>query len=101
MSRTTIHLVNPFASAFGGSERRALDYHALLSTDADVTLWAESDPDVTLAGHPFRRLDPAGGTLPLGGTLVPLGTFAERRHWLAAPRPEPPSIGSSRPQREL
>ena len=64
MSRTTIHLVNPFASAFGGSERRALDYHALLSADADVILWAERDPDVTLAGYPFRRLDPAGGTLP-------------------------------------
>ena len=68
MSRTTIHLVNPFASAFGGSERRALDYHALLSTDADVILWAESDPDVALAGYPFRRLDPTGGILPHGGT---------------------------------
>ena len=88
MSRTTIHLVNPFASAFGGSERRALDYHALLSADADVILWAERDPDVTLAGYPFRRLDPAGGTLPHGGTLVLLGTFAERRHWLTRARPE-------------
>ena len=88
MSRTTIHLVNPFASAFGGSERRALDYHALLSANADVILWAERDPDVTLAGYPFRRLDPAGGTLPHGGTLVLLGTFAERRHWLTRARPE-------------
>ena len=88
MSRTTIHLVNPFASAFGGSERRALDYHALLSTDADVILWAERDPDVALAGYPFRRLDPAGGTLPRGGTLVLLGTSAERSHWLAHARPE-------------
>jgi glycosyltransferase involved in cell wall biosynthesis len=88
MSRTTIHLVNPFASAFGGSERRALDYHALLSTDADVILWAERDPDVALAGYPFRRLDPAGGTLPHGGTLVLLGTSAERSHWLARARPE-------------
>jgi len=88
MSRTTIHLVNPFASAFGGSERRALDYHALLSTDADVILWAERDPDVALAGYPFRRLDPAGDTLPHGGTLVLLGTSAERSHWLARARPE-------------
>jgi glycosyltransferase involved in cell wall biosynthesis len=88
MSRTTIHLVNPFASAFGGSERRALDYHALLSTDADVILWAERNPDVALAGYPFRRLDPAGGNLPHGGTLVLLGTSAERSHWLARARPE-------------
>ena len=88
MSRATIHLVSPFASAFGGSERRALDYHALLSTDADVILWAERDPDVALAGYPFRRLDPAGGTLPHGGTLVLLGTSAERSHWLARTRPE-------------
>ena len=88
MSRTTIHLVNPFASAFGGSERRALDYHALLAADADVILWAESDPDVALAGHPFRRLDPASGIFPQGGTLVLLGTAAERRHWLARARPE-------------
>ncbi|HTR58103.1 MAG TPA: glycosyltransferase [Casimicrobiaceae bacterium] len=88
MSRKTIHLVNPFASAFGGSERRALDYHALLSTDADVILWAERNPDVALAGYPFRRLDPAGGTLPHGGTLVLLGTSAERSHWLARARPE-------------
>jgi glycosyltransferase involved in cell wall biosynthesis len=88
VSRTTIHLVNPFASAFGGSERRALDYHALLTADADVILWAESDPDVALAGYPFRRLDPTGGTLPQGGTLVLLGTAAERRHWLARARPD-------------
>jgi hypothetical protein len=32
--------------------------------------------------------EPARGTLPLGGTLVLLGTFAERRHWLARARPE-------------
>ena len=88
MSRTTIHLVNPFASAFGGSERRGLDYHALLSADADVILWADRDPDVALAGYPFRRLDPAGGTLPHGGTLVLLGTSAERSHWLPRARPE-------------
>src|SRR5207247_7270146 len=76
------------SNTFGGSERRAVDYLALLSPHADVTLWAEAEPHRELARLPFRRLDPAGGSLPEGGTLVLVGIYIERGHWLARVRPE-------------
>ena len=84
----TIHLVCPLSRAFGGSERRAADYLALLSAHADVTLWAEKEPDGALACLPFRRLDPASGSVPEGGTLVLVGIYTERNHWLARTRPD-------------
>jgi glycosyltransferase involved in cell wall biosynthesis len=86
--RPTIHLVCPLANAFGGSERRAADYLALLSARADVTLWAEKEPHGDLARLAFRRLDPASGSVPEGGTLVLVGVYIEREHWLARTRPE-------------
>ena len=88
MHGPTIHLVCPLSNAFGGSERRAADYLALLSPHADVTLWAEAEPHGELARLPFRRLDPAGDSLPEGGTLVLVGIYIERGHWLARVRPE-------------
>jgi glycosyltransferase involved in cell wall biosynthesis len=88
MHGPTIHLVCPLSNAIGGSERRVVNYLTLLSPHANVTLWAEEEPHDTLAGHPLRRLDPARGSLPEGGTLVLVGVFIERGHWLARTRPE-------------
>lgn len=83
-----IHLVCPLSKAFGGSERRAADYLALLSAHADVTLWAEREPRGEFARLAFRRLDPASGSVPEGGTLVLIGIYIERSHWLKRTRPE-------------
>jgi glycosyltransferase involved in cell wall biosynthesis len=84
----SIHLVNPLSIAFAGSERRTLNYYRLLSGHADVTLWAEKEPDAALAQYPTRRIDPANGTIPSGGTLVLVGVYAERESWLALAKPE-------------
>jgi glycosyltransferase involved in cell wall biosynthesis len=86
--RPTIHLVCPLSSAIGGSERRTLNYLALLSPYADVTLWTDDEPHEAFAGYPLRRLDPQRGCVPEGGTLILVGIFVERRHWLARTRPE-------------
>jgi glycosyltransferase involved in cell wall biosynthesis len=83
----SIHLVNPLSIAFAGSERRTLNYYRLLSGDADVTLWAESEPDAGLKQYPARRIDPANGSIPHGGTLVLVGVYAERESWLARAKP--------------
>ena len=83
-----IHLVCPLSKAFGGSERRAANYLALLSAHADVTLWAEREPRGEFARLAFRRLDLASGSVPEGGTLVLVGVYIERSHWLARARPE-------------
>ena len=88
MHGPTIHLVCPLSNAFGGSEQRVADYFALLSPHADVTLWAEEEPVGEVARLPFRRLDSARDRLPQGGTLVLVGIFIERGHWLARTRPE-------------
>jgi glycosyltransferase involved in cell wall biosynthesis len=82
MHAPTIHLVCPLSNAFGRSEQRTADYLALLAPHADVTLWAEEKPHDTLAGHPSRRLDPASGSLPEGGTLGP-GRYFHRARPLA------------------
>jgi glycosyltransferase involved in cell wall biosynthesis len=80
--RPAIHLVNPLANPFGGSEHRALNYFSLLSPRADVTLWASKDPDHEFLHLPFRRLDRAGRNLPEGGTLVLVGIYGV---WTGAP----------------
>jgi glycosyltransferase involved in cell wall biosynthesis len=86
--RPTIHLVNPLVDAFGGSERRTLNYFSLLGPHADVTLWAEGEPHAQFAGLPLRRLDPTRNELPRGGMLVLVGIYVERAHWLTRARPE-------------
>ena len=88
MRRPTIHLVCPLSNAIGGSERRAVNYLTLLSPYANVTLWTDEEPHDKFARHPLRRIDPGCGTVPKGGTLVLVGIFIERGHWLARTRPE-------------
>lgn len=88
MPQPSIHLVNPFSIAFAGSERRTLGYYRLLSGHADVTLWAEKEPDAGLKQYPTRRIDPASGSIPHGGTLVLVGVYVERESWLALTKPK-------------
>jgi glycosyltransferase involved in cell wall biosynthesis len=88
VDRPSIHLVNPLTNAFGGSERLTVDYFTLLSSRADVTLWAEEEPHAEFAHLPVRRLDPVRDVLPQGGTLVLVGIYIDRTHWLARVRPD-------------
>jgi glycosyltransferase involved in cell wall biosynthesis len=88
--RPAIHLVNPLTNAFGGSERRTLNYFTLLSPRGDVTLWALKDPHHVFSHLPFRRLDRAGSNLPQGGTLVLVGIYGiwTGAPWLGRVRPD-------------
>jgi glycosyltransferase involved in cell wall biosynthesis len=79
---SSIHLVNPLSRPFGGSEKRTLDYYALLVGHADVRLWAEEEPDASLSGLPIERIDPSRKSFPRGGTIVLVGVFISREHWL-------------------
>src|SRR5438034_6348574 len=88
MRRPIINLVNPLSNAFAGSERRTVNYFRLLSPRAEVTLWAEGEPHRELSRVPFRRLDSASGNLPEGGTLVLVGIYVDRGHWLRRIRPD-------------
>ncbi len=90
MYRPTIHLVNPLFSPHGGSEHRTLNYFALLSPRADVTLWALKEPHRELSHLPFRRLDREGKNLPEGGTLVLVGIYGiwTGAPWLTRIRPD-------------
>ncbi len=88
--QSTIHLVNPLFSPHGGSEHRTLNYFALLSPRADVTLWALKEPHRELSHLPFRRLDREGKNLPEGGTLVLVGIYGiwTGAPWLTRIRPD-------------
>lgn len=88
MHRPIINLVNPLSNAFAGSERRTVNYFKLLSPRAEVTIWAEGEPHPELSRLPFRRLDSAAGDLPEGGTLVLVGIYIDRSHWLRRIRPD-------------
>ena len=88
VNRLSIHIVNPLTDAFGGSEQRTVDYFTLLSSRADVTLWAEEEPHAEFAHLPLRRLGPARDGLPQGGTLVLVGIYIDRTRWLARVRPD-------------
>jgi len=88
LRRPVLHFLNPLSNAFAGSERRTINYLALLSSRSNLTLWAEKEPHRELAGLPFHRLDPVGGILPQGGTLVLVGIYVDRIHWLERARPD-------------
>jgi glycosyltransferase involved in cell wall biosynthesis len=90
VSRPAIHLLNPLTNPFGGSEHRAVNYFALLSPRADVTLWALKDPHPAFSHLPFRRLDREGTNVPEGGTLVLVGIYGiwKGAPWLRRVRPD-------------
>lgn len=98
MQRPVIHLVNPLCTAYAGSERRTLGYHALLAEHAKVTLWADVEPDSALSGYPIRRIDPTTNNIPCRGTIVLIGVFVDREDWLAQARPQRVVIVYNTPQ---
>ena len=90
MYRPAVHLVNPLANPFGGSEHRTINYFTLLSPRADVTLWGLKEPHRAFSHFPFRRLDRSGRNLPEGGTLVLVGIYGvwNGAPWLRRIRPD-------------
>ena len=90
MYRPAIHLVNPLANPFGGSEHRTVNYFGLLSARTDVTLWALKEPHRAFWQLPFRRLDRSGRNLPEGGTMVLVGIYGvwNGAPWLRRIRPD-------------
>lgn len=78
-----IHLVNDFR-AIGGSENHTFRLYQVLSPFAEVVLWSQSEP----IGHyralcpDMRVLDPSGGAMPMGGTLVIVGNYLDLTPWM-------------------
>lgn len=82
-----IHLINPMENAVGGSEWRTIELYRLLAPHAEVRIWSESTPDPELCRHvPVRRIDPAAGSLPQGGTLLFIGCYRVPGPWVARTR---------------
>ncbi len=82
-----IHLVNPFANAFGGSEQRTISLYEELKDRCKVLLWSEFDLDGRLAGYPIQRIDARQGLGPSGGVLVIAGNYFPVGSWLQSARP--------------
>lgn len=83
----SIHIINPFLSGNGGSERRSIELHRLLSRHADVRLWASNRPDPELARlHSITTM--TGSHYPRQGTFIFMGAYQTIRAWyfMAKPR---------------
>lgn len=86
-----VHLFNGFINPHGGSELETLSLHALLKKEADVYLWASSSraSPMLLQTLPIRRVSPATGAAPRGGTYVFIGAHWRNKLWpylIARPR---------------
>jgi glycosyltransferase involved in cell wall biosynthesis len=82
------HILNPFFSAFGGSELGALEIYRGIAGRCEAALWSERVPDPRLGDLPIRRIDPGDGDCPRGGTLLIHGNFFQPGAWLEASRPD-------------
>ena len=98
MLRPAIHLINPLFTAYAGSERRTLAYHALLAEHAEVTLWAHVEADSTLSGYRIRHIDASKNSIPCGGTIVLVGIYVDCEDWLARAQPQRVVIVYNTPQ---
>jgi glycosyltransferase involved in cell wall biosynthesis len=81
----TIHIINLFQSAAGGSEGRALGLYDLLTPHADVHLWAEKEDACDLAAfprYPIQIVSEAQGRFPAGGTLLFVGAYFAPGSWI-------------------
>jgi glycosyltransferase involved in cell wall biosynthesis len=76
-----LHVLSTFRNAFGGTEQGIIEIHRLLAGRCDLTLWSEAPPDARI-DLPVRRVDPAIGALPDGGTLLVHGNYFTPGDWL-------------------
>jgi glycosyltransferase involved in cell wall biosynthesis len=85
---STVHLVNPFTSATGGSEWHTLSLFEVLAEFTEVNLWTEFKPDPSLTGkYPIRAIEPGRGLFPKGGTIVFVGVYFGISGWLRHANP--------------
>ncbi len=84
-----IHLLNPMANAFGGSERRTLALADLLQGHAKVRIWSFGAADPRLHSKtPATPVDVSKLRFPREGTLVVVGCYFEIPAWVSVMRPE-------------
>jgi glycosyltransferase involved in cell wall biosynthesis len=90
--RPTVHILNDFGHAAGGSEQRAFALARALAGHAEVRLWATRPPGADVAAAaplPVRLIRPWPGCFPCFGTFVLVGVYwhGEFGRWRHAARP--------------
>lgn len=84
----TIHLINPFWDAAGGSEGRAVSLYEMLSQHRPTRLWSYRNPDRRLAARfPLERLSGKRLRFPRAGTFVFIGVYFDIGRWIHLVRP--------------
>jgi glycosyltransferase involved in cell wall biosynthesis len=77
-----IHLVNPMEDRDAGTELHTLNLYRLLSQNAEVTVWSQTEPDRRLADLiPIKRIYPRRGRIPVGGTIIFVGFYYPIGRW--------------------
>jgi glycosyltransferase involved in cell wall biosynthesis len=76
-----IHVLSGFSNAYGGTEQGITELCRALAGRCELTLWSEAQPDPRLALS-VRRIDPARGEVPGGGTLLVHGNYYMPGPWL-------------------
>jgi glycosyltransferase involved in cell wall biosynthesis len=79
----SVHIINPFWNATGGSELRALSLYEQLQDACHVRLWTDEWPDPMLARrYPITRINTRRLRIPLTGTFVFVGIYKHPRRWV-------------------
>jgi glycosyltransferase involved in cell wall biosynthesis len=82
-ARRSVHIVNPFWNATGGSELRALSLYEQLKGECRARLWTDEWPDPSLARRfPITRINTRRLRIPLTGTFVFVGVYKHPRRWV-------------------
>jgi glycosyltransferase involved in cell wall biosynthesis len=86
--RRSVHVINPFWDARGGSELRAVSLYNELKESCSVRLWTEFRADPALARvYPIDRIAVPRLRFPMRGTFVFVGVYTHPGRWLYLTRP--------------
>lgn len=84
----TIHFINPFRNAAGGSEWRILTLYDELIKYCKVKLWAHIEPDKQLSdNYPIKKIQAIKGIFPKFGVFVFVGSYLPE-NWIYYTMPE-------------
>ncbi len=81
-SNFTIHIINPFQEASGGSEWRALMLYENLKKFTSVELWATGKPNSHFSKYPIKIIDLLCLRFPKKGTLIFVGIYFYPGKWI-------------------
>jgi glycosyltransferase involved in cell wall biosynthesis len=87
-SQHTIHIINPFQNASGGSEWRALSLYQELKSLVTVKLWATSRPDPRFKHFPIQTIDLCRLRFPKSGSFIIVGIYFKPGRWINFARPQ-------------